>query len=249
MPSVIDVQMVDLKDIPDNPTAKGDNAKASEAPAEKKAPEPEKDIVEEKHEAPAVAEKESKPEISTAPKKKETKVALKYKTFKSKRVLKKALSRIEKQVEDSPPRPLEETIKQLREKVEKGEKYTKNTNADVDASEKSGRADGVAAHGSKQEVELIELYRLDIAYEIQKNWAYADQLGGGGKNLVTSIVFKVMPDGKITDIFYTDRSGNSYLDESAYKAIVKSSPVKPHPKELARPSVEMGLRFGPEGIR
>jgi colicin import membrane protein len=66
---------------------------------------------------------------------------------------------------------------------------------------------------------------------------------------MASIAFKVMPDGEVTDIFFTDRSGNAYLDDSAYKAIVKTSPVKPHPKGLLQPYIEMGLRFTPEGVR
>jgi len=45
-------------------------------------------------------------------------------------------------------------------------------------------------------------------------------------------VFKVLPNGEITDIRFTERSNNSYLDESAYKAIVKSSPVAPHPPAI-----------------
>jgi colicin import membrane protein len=58
-----------------------------------------------------------------------------------------------------------------------------------------------------------------------------------------------MPNGEIKDIFFTDRSGNSYLDESAYKAIVKSNPVDPHPEGISKPYVNVGLRFTPEGVR
>jgi colicin import membrane protein len=58
-----------------------------------------------------------------------------------------------------------------------------------------------------------------------------------------------MPDGEIRDIFFTDRSGNTYLDESAYKAIVKSNPVDSHPNGLAQPYVVMAIRFTPQGIR
>jgi colicin import membrane protein len=73
------------------------------------------------------------------------------------------------------------------------------------------------------------LYRLEVAFQIQKNWAFNEQLAGDDQSLVAAIVFKVMPDGEIRDIFFTDRSGNTYLDESAYKAIVKSNPVDSHP--------------------
>jgi colicin import membrane protein len=96
---------------------------------------------------------------------------------------------------------------------------------------------------------LIDLYRLEIAFQIQKNWAFNEQLAGGDHSLVAAIVFKVMPDGEIRDIFFTDRSGNTYLDESAYKAIVKSNPVDSHPSGLVQPYVVMAIRFTPQGIR
>ena len=63
------------------------------------------------------------------------------------------------------------------------------------------------------------------------------------------LVFKVMPNGEIRDVFFTDRSGNNNFDESAYRAIMKSNPVDPHPPGIIRPYVQMGLRFTPEGIK
>jgi colicin import membrane protein len=93
------------------------------------------------------------------------------------------------------------------------------------------------------------LYRIEIAYQIQKNWAFNDQLAGDDQSLMAAIVFKVMPDGEIRDVFFTDHSGNAYLDESAYKAIIKSNPVDRHPQGLVRPYVEIGIRFTPQGIR
>ncbi|MGD8833384.1 MAG: TonB C-terminal domain-containing protein [Desulfobacteraceae bacterium] len=238
IPSVIDVQMVDLSDLGAAPPPKAVSPKESAPVVEPKeaAPEPVPEV-----------ESVKKPEISVAPKKKETKRALKYKTFKSKKVLENALKRVEKRVDSSPPKPLEDTIKKIREKVSKqGRPETSST-----SSQKSDKAakSGAYGRGSRKEIELIDLYRLDIAYAIQKNWAFADQLSGGGDKEGASIVFKVMPDGTIADIFFTDRSGNQYLDDSAYKAIVKSSPVKPHPDKLSRPYVELGLRFTPEGVR
>ena len=238
-PSVINVRMVELSDKPaasGSHTAKStDKAPVAEKvkPAETKAPQP-KAVV------------GTKPEISIAPHKARTKTALKYKTFKSKEILKRAIEQLERKVETAPPRPLEDTIKRLKEEVAKTEKSEapEDSGAETTGPAKSG----VFAGGGRQEGELVELYRVEIAGQINKNWAFPEQLAGGGKKLMASIIFKVMPDGKITDIFFTDRSGNPYLDDSAYKAIVKSSPVKPHPAGLQQPYVEMGLRFTPEGV-
>jgi TonB family protein len=96
---------------------------------------------------------------------------------------------------------------------------------------------------------LIQIYKLEIAYQIQKNWAFSEQLAGMRNDLKALLVFKVMPDGEIRDVFFTDRSGNRYLDESAHKAIIKSNPILPHPKGVIRPYVTVGIRFTPEGAK
>ena len=238
IPSVIDVQMVDLSDLGTVTAPKPLSPEESAPVVEKKeaAPEP----------APQQLEPAKKPEISVAPpQKKASKRALKYKTYKSKKVLENALKRVSKKV-DTSPKPLEDTIKKLREKVSKQGRPGPSS----DSAQKSGKVgkSGVYGRGSQKEIELIDLYRLEVAYAVNKNWAYADQLSGGGDRAMAKLAFKVMPDGSITDVFFTDRSGNQYLDDSAYRAIVKSSPVKPHPEKLSRPYVEMGLRFTPQGV-
>jgi colicin import membrane protein len=246
-PSVIDVQMVDLDQIraPKGTTSEVTAAPATEKEAPKETETPKED------EAPVSVSQEQpekKPEVSVAPVHKTTKSALKYKTFKSEKVLKNALQRVEKKVDSQPPRPLEDTIKRLRDKVAK-EGKPDAAGAEAPETGKTGAGMGFGGRGGQKEIELIDLYRLEIAYAVQKNWAYAEQLSGGGTQMVASIVFKVMPDGKIVDIFFTDHSGNAYLDDSAYKAIVKTSPVKPFPAGLNRAYIEMGLRFTPEGVR
>ena len=241
LPQVIDVQMVDLTDLGQAPAGKNVAPKEEAPPVEEKKAEA--------SEAPVVeSESKVKPEVSVAKPKKTTKKALKYKTFKSKKVVKNALKRVEKKLDAQPPKPLEDTIKRLREKVAK--EGPPGPSGDT-AAAKSGKAgkSGVFGRGTRKEIELIDLYRLEIAYAINKNWAFAEQLSRGGEKMMSSIAFKVMPDGDIMDIFFTDRSGNQHLDDSAYKAIKKSSPVKPHPEKLSRPYVEMGLRFTPEGVR
>lgn len=248
-PSVIDVQMVDLNDAGG---ASGQKTKVMEdVPIEKEAPKEEPAEVE----TPAPAE-EVKPEISVSESKPEpkpktkTKTALKYKTFKSQKVLKSALEKIEKEVERTPTRSLEDTIKQLREKVAEKEKSSGSATSGAIEGDGDGNGKfGPSGAGSRRQAEIVNLYMWEVATEIQKHWAYAEQFSGESKNLIARIEFKVMPDGEIKDIFFTDRSGNAYLDESAYKAIIKASPVRPNPKELALPYVHFGLNFTPKGVQ
>jgi colicin import membrane protein len=239
-PSVINVQMVEMQDVASTPAAAKPEASVLQTPP----PEP---VQPQETAQPEVSVAPAKPEVSVAPPREfKTKTALKYKTFKPKKVLKNTSERLENKVESEPATGLQDTIKRLQEQVAKAEKERAGRRTTTSAEQ--GSKTGIFAPGSRQEAELIDIYRLEIAYQVNKNWAYSEQLGGSGKKQMASIAFKVMPDGSIQDIFFVDRSGSPYLDDSAYKAIVKSSPVQPHPQGLARAYVEMGLRFTPEGV-
>ena len=157
----------------------------------------------------------------------------------------------EQNAQASSPDELKAALERLRNKVGKAE-AAKSATSDMDAGknvDSGGARFGKFNEDGKRKAELIDLYRLEVAFQIQKQWAFNEALAGGDQSLVAAIVFKVMPDGEIRDIFFTDRSGNTYLDESAYKAIVKSNPVDGHPKGLNQPYVELGIRFTPQGIR
>jgi colicin import membrane protein len=238
IPSVINVQMVELPELGSPPASKPVSPEDSAPLVEQKkaADEP----------APSV-ESAKKPEISVAPPQKISKRALKYKTFKSQKVIENALKRVEKKVDTSPPKPLEDTIKRLREKVSKEGRPAPPVDS-TRTRDQVGKG-SVYGRGSRKEIELIDLYQLEIAFAINKNWAFADRLSGGANMAIAKLTFKVMPDGSITEVHFTDRSGNQHLDDSAYRAIIKSSPVKPHPQNLSRPYVLVGLRFTPQGVR
>ena len=239
--SVINVSMVTL------PALKKSSGPDNQQPAELKRPA----TVKKKAPVPKVASKTvpapvQKPSkaISIAPKKKKIKKSLKKKTFKSARVVKSAISQIEKKVEKSRPDQIRQAIDRLKDQVKKTGPIDRKTNEDVKNSGIPGGSGAV----SKKVLELIDIYRIEIAYQIQKNWAFSEQLVGGQKNLEAYLALKVMPNGEIKDIWFDKRSGNSYFDESAKKAIMKSNPVRPHPPGVKKPFVDIGLRFTPEGI-
>jgi colicin import membrane protein len=102
---------------------------------------------------------------------------------------------------------------------------------------------------TRHQAEMIYIYRIEVARKVQENWKLSKEVIGEDSNPMVCLVFKVMPNGEIRDIFYIDRSGNPALDNSAYQAVLKSSPVRPHPKNLNAAFVDIGLRFTPEGIR
>ena len=193
--------------------------------------------------APNPVKKE--PVVSTAGKQK---TSLKKKTLKASKVKKSALKDIEKKVEKTSLDQITSALDRLKTKVEEQEveKRLEDT-ASPDQSPAAAGSEGTGQGGRAGE--LIDIYRVEIAYQIQKNWAFPEQLAGGRSDLQTLLVFKVMPNGEIRDLFFTDRSGNSHFDESAYRAVMKANPVDSHPAGIIRPYVQMGLRFTPEGVK
>ena len=185
------------------------------------------------------------PEVSTSGK---PKVSLKKKTFKASKVKKSALKDIEKKVEKTSSERITSALDRLKSRVEEQEVEKRLETEDAPAQPAAGIGSEATGEGGRVG-ELIDIYRVEIAYQIQKNWAFPEQLAGGRNDLQTLLVFKVMPNGEIRDLFFTDRSGNTHLDESAFRAIMKTNPVDPHPSGIIRPYVQMGLRFTPEGIK
>ncbi len=195
-----------------------------------------------------IADKSSKA-VSIAPKSKKIKKSLKKKTFKSSKVVKSAIAAIEKKVEESRPDPVAEAIDRLKSKLKKSGRIGQPGHKAGKGSVRPGAGImGGAGAGGKHALELIDIYRVEIAYQIQKNWAFSESLAGGRTDLVVEMAFAVMPGGEIKDIWFDTRSGNRYLDESAYKAVMKSNPVSPHPPGLSEKVVYVGLRFGPKGL-
>ncbi|MEA1945871.1 MAG: energy transducer TonB [Thermodesulfobacteriota bacterium] len=240
--SVINVSMVSL------PALKKSAAPGNQRPAELKAQSKAKKKAPDSKVAsktiPATVQKPSKA-ISIAPKKKKIKKSLKKKTFKSARVVKSAITQLEKKIEKSRPDQIRQAIDRLKDQVKKTGPNDRKTHEDV----KSPGIAGEFGPGSKKALELIDIYRIEVAYQIQNRWAFSEQLAGGQKNLEAYLALKVMPNGEIKDIWFDKRSGNSYFDESAKKAIMKSNPVRPHPPGVKKPFVTVGLRFTPEGIK
>ncbi len=171
--------------------------------------------------------------------------SLKKKTFKPSRVVESALTRIEKTVEAGRAQAVAAAIDRLRSKV-KDQPAPDLPRANA---EKQIGVPGKIRIDSSETVEIIDIYRVEIAFQIQKNWAFSRSLAGEGKSLSAEIVFRVMPDGEIRDIWFDKRSGNAYLDESAKRAIMKTNPVSPHPEGLSKPFIPVGLRFTPEGVK
>ena len=194
-----------------------------------------------------------KPEkaVSLAPKKKKIKKSLKKKTLDREKIINSAIDRIEKKVEKTKTDSVAAAIDRLKRQVGDAEPQVRKGSGDTASKAGGGRAGPVGASGTGgvRIQESILIYQAEIQYQIQKNWAFSQQLAGENTQMEAVLAIKILRSGEIEDIWFDKKSGNTYLDDSAYKALVKSNPLPPLPKDYMRPDYKIGLRFGPKGLK
>lgn len=183
------------------------------------------------------------PKVTPMKKKKpgsKVKTALKKKTFNPGQSVENAIARLEKKVDREEPSTdsLEKALSRLRQAEQNRQQSVK-----VSGSGRGGRT-GVR---SQTELEAIEIYKLDIRYHILRNWVFSSQLAGTDEPLKMVIGITIAADGRITETWFDERSGNNYFDNSAHKAVIKSNPLPPLPRGYKSYSVR--LEFTPSDLR
>ena len=197
----------------------------------------------------AVAPKPQKTvSLATEKSKWRVKKSLKKKTLDRRKMIDQAVSGVQQKVEKSKSDSVNQALEALKKKVAQTEANTVQTDQSARAATGAGIS-GATGSGGKRALDLIDIYKIEVAFQVERRWAFSEQLAGDGRALQASLVFRVLPSGEVTDIRFTERSGNAYLDESAHKAIVKASPVSPHPEGVRALYVTVALRFTPQGIR
>lgn len=93
---------------------------------------------------------------------------------------------------------------------------------------------------------ISDIYKAQISYQIERNWAFSANLAGDRKDLRTILVITILPSGEIQNPRYEQRSGNSFLDQSAFNAVMKSNPLPPLPRGLSEYTI--ALVFTPTGL-
>ncbi len=186
--------------------------------------------------------------VSLSPKK------IPAKKVETSKLIDNAIKNIEKKVDESRSATVTRAIDKLRNQVESSDNIKiagvpgggiKNgAQAGVPGGFGTGTGGGIGGAAG-----VIDIYKAEIYYRIQQNWAYSEQLGGSNSELMAVLVIKIMPRGEIIDIWFERKSGNRFLDESAYRAVQKSNPLPPIPQEYDRPYYEVGLRFETGGLK
>jgi len=190
--------------------------------------------------------------LAPAQQKPRVKQSLKKKTQNRQKMINQALSGVRKDVEQSQSDSVRQAIDRLKKKVAQTEAAappTDQTAKGIAGAGGEGIPGAAAGSGGERALEITDLYKIEVAFQVERHWAFSQQVAGDSRAQQASLVFRVLPGGEITDIRFTQKSGNSYLDDSAYKAIVKANPVSPHPAGIRMPYVTVALRFTPEGLR
>ena len=218
-------------------------------PVEKKPPQ--KPAVKIPEPKPVPVVKKPPKAVSLAPKKQKKKKSLKKKTLDRQKVIDNAIERIEKKVEKTKTDSVAAAIDRLKRQVGDDESPVGRGSGGAAGKTAGGQAGPVGASGTggARVQESILIYQAEIQYQIQKNWAFSQQLAGENTELEAILAIKFLQNGEIEDIWFDKKSGNAYLDDSAYKALVKSNPLPPLPNDFMRPYYKIGLRFGPKGLK
>ncbi len=119
--------------------------------------------------------------------------------------------------------------KTVSEKTEKAEK-TEST------------AGSASQPGTAEMSAQMRAYYAMIWSRIKGKWALPQGILPG-EVLETVIDLTILRNGAVTQVNFEKRSGNSYFDESAMKAIRKASPLPPLPAWIGENSLGIGIRF------
>jgi len=231
IPSAVEVDLVSL------PPAGSGNKIATSVPRSETPPPPEPPRKSRSTETVPAA-KPTVPAETVAlksPRPLQVKRSLKKKTYNVSRVINKAIADIQRRAPQSRPQSVLNAIDALR----------KNTATSGRAGE--GAVSGIA-EGTKKALELLDIYHAEIWDLIRRNWAYSPALDQGPANPEAVIIVKIMRNGEIRDMWFEERSGSRYFDDSCLKAVKKSNPLPPLPDGFLKPFHEVGFRFNPSEL-
>jgi colicin import membrane protein len=239
IPSAVEVDLVRLPQVESQPQARSDRVSAP-APVKGTPVEPVKPAEKPKPPKPAKEPESAKPKekpvqasekpVSMAPGPLQVKRSLKQKTYNPSKVIRSAIARIEKEAPESRPRSVLQAIDKLKGEVESHGGVVM-------------RGSMAGSGASKKTLELLDIYNAEIWHRIQKNWAFSEEMVRGRTDLEATIIVKIMREGEIRDIWFEKRSGNSYFDDSVFKAVKKSDPLPPLPEGYLGPFYDVGFRF------
>lgn len=90
---------------------------------------------------------------------------------------------------------------------------------------------------------VMAQYYAAVKKKIEEVWSLPGAIFGPTSAWELRIGVRVKRDGRIEDSWLERSSGNTYLDRSALRAVIKASPLPPIPPGIAGDTLDLGLRF------
>lgn len=160
-----------------------------------------------------------------------------------------------------PPKPvdrqaeIDRALARVKGELQEKAKITKRIDTAVDRIARQGSGSGQAAAGirgtgSAGEVDAaMSDYLVVIVNIINARW-YQPPAGLIQKQgpLEGRYIIQITPSGGIQRGWFEPQSGDRYLDQSVEKAVARSNPLPPLPKNFKGPYFELGLRYTETGI-
>ncbi|MCF8035873.1 MAG: TonB family protein [Desulfobacteraceae bacterium] len=167
----------------------------------------------------------------------EVKTAMKKKTFDKEKVLEDAVRQMGEKSRQHRPKSIEDRIARMEKDAgDQGYPVQSGNSRNADTGGKA----------PSDEYTRMEIYQAEVAVLMKQNWTFNPDMAGSTKGLEARLVIRIQPDGTVSEVWYEKRSGNKYLDESAYKTVQKASPLPPLPE--GRNQYHLVLGFTPTGL-
>ncbi len=141
--------------------------------------------------------------------------------------------------DDSGRPDIEKAIRAIQQK--------ETATAQSNDSQAASTAQKAAAASPEYSSQLNEYSRL-VWSKVKRNWSLPAALMPK-KNVEAVIEVRIAQSGAVDHIGFEKRSGNSYFDESALRAVKKSTPFPPLGGWASGRFVEIGIRFHSAELR
>lgn len=158
---------------------------------------------------------------------------------------------LKKTVKTTPPSPLKKHSETEKEDKGRVDKAIDDIRKRLATSEKKGAAGPAGPAGPAGQGETntrLMSYYSSIWSSIKGQWALPQSILQN-QNLEAVIDVKIARSGALLSAQFEKKSGNSYFDSSAMRAVRKASPYPPLPEWIRDDSVELGIRFRSSELR
>jgi colicin import membrane protein len=170
------------------------------------------------------------------------------KDFSASELVDRAVSKIEKKVQEKKTDDLEKALSQIERKVKndktgQSEKILDTPEEGIKGFSQGGKGGifGVSSGIGKG----IQLYQMKIEDAIKKNWSYPVALINikSKKAPEAIIIVTVRNDGKILKAWFRKKSNNPLFDDSVLKAVERSDPLPEFPPGYLKRYDEVEINF------